>query len=338
MIKMIEDKLELVLITYNRFKDLDNTLKQLLESPFSKCKITILDNCSDDETPRVCNKYKRLFQNMNIVRHLKNIGGNANFLRAVETSRSEYTWIVCDDDNYNFSDCIDVIKAIDSEKFDIVSLGEPGQYEWERGLKTTSKELIEKGSKYYSVLSFVPGFIFRTELFDSSCIFRGYVNIHNIYPHFPFINKSVEENFSIYISKKEIIKSGTENQSSFSVLFWMKSWISSCEMIKDKKIRRKIIYEDITGVSFLKRVIFSISSEKINDNNSKVMIEFLASFINSFRFSKDELFLILIVPLIIMPACFYKPLWVFYRFIQFKILKKGEFNRGSEKKEIDPFR
>lgn len=308
---MIEDKLELVLITYNRYKDLDNTLTQLLESPFSECKITILDNCSDDETPSVCSKYEKLFPNMKIIRHLKNIGGNANILRAVETSRSKYTWIVCDDDNYNFSDCADVIEAIDSEKFDIISLGAPGQYEWERGLKTTSKELIEKGSKYYNVLSFIPGFIFRTELFDSFCILRGYDNIHNIYPHFPFINKSVEENFSICISKKEIIKRGTKNQPSFSVLMWMKSWINSCEMIKDKKIRRKTIYDDITGVSFLKRVIFSIFSEKINDNDSKVMIEFLTIFINSFGFSKDELFLILIVPMIIMPACFYKTLNVF---------------------------
>lgn len=334
---MIEDKLEIVLITYNRYKDLDNTLKQLLESPFSECKITILDNCSDDETPRICTKYEKLFFNMNIVRHLKNIGGNANILRAVETSKSEYTWIVCDDDNYDFSDCGDIIKAIDSENFDIISLGAPGQYNWERGLETTSKELIKKGSRYYHVFTFVPGFIFRTSLFDSFCILEGYANIRNIYPHFPFVNKSVEENFSIYISKKEVIKRGTKNQTGFSELLWMKSWLSSCEMIKDKKIRRKTICEDPGGSFFLTKVIFFIYSEKINDNNSKVMIEFLAAFINSFGFSKDELLLILFVPMILIPSYFYRRLESVYKFIQFKILKKGKVN-GSEKKEVDPLR
>lgn len=334
---MIEDKLELVLITYNRYKDLDNTLKQLLESPFYKCKLTVLDNCSNDETPNVCAKYTKLFPNMNIVRHLKNIGGNANILRAVETSRSKYTWIVCDDDNYDFSDCADVVESINSEKFDIISLGAPGQYNWERGLKTTSQELIERGSKYYHIFTFVPGFIFKTSLFDSLCVSQGYANIRNIYPHFPFINKSAEENFSIYISKKEIIKRGTENQEGFSGLFWMKSWLNSCEMIKDKKIRRKSACEDTSGTSFLKRVITSISSEKVNDNNSEVMIEFLVAFINSFGFSKEELLLILIVPMIIIPSCFYKILRDFYRFIKFKILKKEEIE-GYKNREIDPLR
>lgn len=335
---MIEDKLELVLITYNRYKDLDNTLKQLLESPFSECKITVLDNWSNDETPSVCNKYEKLFPNMKIIRHLKNIGGNANILRAVETSRSTYTWIVCDDDNYNFSDCVDVIETIHSEKFDFISLGAPGQYEWERGLKITSMELIERGSKYYHVFTFVPGFIFRTSLFDSFCILEGYANISNIYPQFPFINKSVEENFSIYISKKKIIKRGTENQADFSGLFWMKSWLNSCGMIKDKKIRNKSMCEDTSGTSFLKRVIISISSEKINDNDSKVMIEFLAAFINSFGFSKEELFLILIAPMIVIPSIFYKTLKGVYKVIQFKILKKGKIDDISKKKEIDPLR
>ena len=45
---MIEEKLEIVLITYNRYKDLENTLKQFLNGPFSECMFTILDNCSND--------------------------------------------------------------------------------------------------------------------------------------------------------------------------------------------------------------------------------------------------------------------------------------------------
>ena len=35
---MIEEKLEIVLITYNRYKDFENTLKQFLNSPFSDVK------------------------------------------------------------------------------------------------------------------------------------------------------------------------------------------------------------------------------------------------------------------------------------------------------------
>ena len=109
---MIEEKLEIVLITYNRYKDLENTLKQFSDGPFSDCKITILDNCSDDKTPEICVKYKNIFPDMTIIRHRKNIGGNANILRAVETSKSIYTWIICDDDSYDFSDCLDIVKQL----------------------------------------------------------------------------------------------------------------------------------------------------------------------------------------------------------------------------------
>ena len=68
---------------------------------------------------------------MMIVRHPKNIGANPNILRAVETSNSIYTWIICDDDFYDFSDCLDIIDAINSEKFDLISPGT--QYEKKMG-------------------------------------------------------------------------------------------------------------------------------------------------------------------------------------------------------------
>ena len=182
---MIEENLEIVLITYNRYKDLENTLKKFSDGPFSLCKITILDNCSDDKTPEICVKYKNIFPNMTIIRHKKNIGGNANILRAAETSTSNYTWVICDDDNYDFSDCQDIINAINSGKYDLISPGSPAEQEWERGLSTSVKKLIEKGSFYFVARSFVPGTIFKTELFDSICVLEGYANIHNFFPYFP---------------------------------------------------------------------------------------------------------------------------------------------------------
>ena len=117
---MIEEKMEIILITYNRSKYLDNTLNQFLNSPFKNCKFTVLDNCSPDNTPDICAKYEKLFPNMHIVRHSTNIGGNANILRAVETSESKYTWILGDDDNYDFSTVDDVIDAVVSDKYDFI--------------------------------------------------------------------------------------------------------------------------------------------------------------------------------------------------------------------------
>lgn len=335
---MIEEKLEIVLITYNRSSDLDNTLKEILESPFSKCKITILDNCSSDETPAVCSKYKKLYSNMKVIRHPKNIGGNANILRAVETSKSTYTWILCDDDHYNFSDCDDVLNAINSNRFDLISIGAPGQFEWEKGLKTSSKELVDCGSKYFHVFTFVPGFIFKTDLFDSLCVHEGYNKINDTYPHFPFINKSFEENFSIFTSKEDIIIRGTHNEPGFSSLTWFKSWLNCCYMIKNKTVRKNTIYESSSVPSFIKRIVYFIVSEKINNNDHKIMLDFLSSFISAFGFSRDLLLLFIIIPLLLIPPFCYKILLRIFLFLNHHVIKKGVYKHSLKMEEDDPFR
>lgn len=335
---MIEEKLEIVLITYNRSKDLDNTLKELLDSPFSSCKITILDNSSDDETPEVCQKFQKLYSQMKVIVHPKNIGANPNILRAVETSKSLYTWIMCDDDHYDFKNCDDVIWAIESGKFDIISIGAPGQYDWEKGLKTTSKELVEKGSKYFIVFSFVPGFIFKTNLFDSMCMVEGYYNVPNMYPHFPFINKSFEENFSIFTSKKNIIIRGTKNAGNLTLIMWFKCWLGSCRMIKDRKVRRKTIYDSSDDAPFLNRIFYSIAMEKMNANYSIVMFDLVYSFILAFGFSREQFLLIIIIPLIIIPSFVYKLSINSFRYIKYNVFKKKPPQQPSMKKEVGPFR
>jgi glycosyltransferase involved in cell wall biosynthesis len=102
---MLEEDLEILLITYDRAKDLEKTLNQVLNSPFKNCKITVIDNCSPDDTPQVCAYFQKLFSNLEIIRHKKNIGSSPNYLRAVELSSSNYTWVLCDDDTFDFSNC-----------------------------------------------------------------------------------------------------------------------------------------------------------------------------------------------------------------------------------------
>lgn len=325
---MIEEKLEIILITYNRAKDLDNTLNDLLKSPFSKCKITILDNCSDDETPEVCATYRKLFPKFLIVRHEKNIGGNANILRAAETSKSTYTWIVCDDDRFDFSDCLDIISKIEDETTDIIIVStDCHQYEWERGLTSTSNELIEAGSRYYDALSFVPSSIFKTELFDSECIINGYNNICNRYPHFEFINKSVEKNFSIYVSKAEIIKINKSNQASFSTLIWYTSWLNSCSTIKNRKIRKKVLHQSAQKDPFITMILWNIVHEKITRNNHRSYIEFLYAYMLSFGLSRELLLIFLMIPALIVPSFFYTQIRRTYLIIRYG---KKEFNKRNQ--------
>lgn len=239
---MIDSKLEILIITYNRAPYLERTLAQLLESPFARCRITILDNCSGDDTPEVGAKYRPLFHDLRIVRHKRNIGACPNYLRAVELSEAPYTWILCDDDTFDFADCADVLEAIQLGRVDLIHVGPSGVSGWRRGAITTSTNLTRKGSNYFYLLSFLPNLIFKTALFDSACIAQGYRAVTDMFPHFAFLDKSVRAGFSVYVSQRNLVHRGEEN-NYLSRLSWLTSWVNNCRTIEDRALRRAAVYE-----------------------------------------------------------------------------------------------
>jgi len=325
----MEKKLEIVLITYNRSEYLENTLSQVIKSPFAKCKITILDNCSTDNTSEVCKKYQKLFHNMKIIRHKHNIGGNANILRAAETSNSLYTWILADDDILDFSDCSDFIDAIDSEKYDVILNTFKGA-ELSNG-KTFLELLKEFNSKnnnsyleisakrlfnlikheYFLFMGFIPSFIFKTELWDSECLMNGYDNIRTLFPHFSFINKSYEEDFSLYITKNDIVTMGRNTEfeiKTYSFLDWTNGWLDASMIIKNPKTR-KIVACNYHNTTLIPMIIFSvIRSKAFNEENFKNKIISLASSvikIKGFLYGFFIIILLILLSLIPRQLCKY---------------------------------
>src|SRR4051812_15580028 len=95
--------LEIFIFTYNRAESLKRTLLQLAAEPVRSCRITVLDNHSTDATPEVCTGARNFLPNLRHIRHSKNIGGLANYLRAIEVAEAKYTWVICDDDSFDFT-------------------------------------------------------------------------------------------------------------------------------------------------------------------------------------------------------------------------------------------
>lgn len=266
---MIEEKLELILVTYNRAPYLENTLKQFLNSPFRNCKLTVIDNCSPDNTQQVCAKYSKLFPNMIVIRNNLNIGGNANITKGFITSTSEYTWLLADDDDYDFTDCDDVIEAIISEKYDFIHVCSPylpsnkkvGQekdlteiieeYNSDREIYALDLVNLIKGT-YFMDLGFIASYIFKTSLVTSDDIIKAYDNVPFFFPQFALISKSVNENFFIYRAKKDLILQGEnpENDPNHTYTYtkFFEGWLHSGLMINDKNIR-KIFYKNLDNHS-----------------------------------------------------------------------------------------
>lgn len=255
---MLADKLEILIFTYNRGPSLERALTGFEVDPVRNCRITILDNHSTDSTPEVCARAAQRLPNLVHVRHPKNIGGLANYLRAVELARAEYSWIICDDDTYDFSKASDLFDEILSGKSDVISAGVQGH-----NLTPAARGNLYDfalGEPFFFCHSFVPSMIFRTSLFDPDTIRAGYDNIDTMFPHFPFMIKLAETNRSIYVSREKIITKS--NNVGYSTFRFMSGWLKSSRRISNPQLRAKVIAEVFGGSTFLKTAIFSLLMER----------------------------------------------------------------------------
>jgi len=238
----VEDLVEVLCISYNRADDLDCTLTQLRESPFAACRITVLDNASSDDTPKVCAAHEARLPHLRTVRHRRNVGVSANYLRAVELATAPYTWIICDDDTYDFTRFGDVLEALVSESYDLISLGAASDHRWAAGVAGTTVELRETEPGFHFVHSFVPSLIFRTELFETSEIIAGYMAAHTLFPHFPFLTACATTPRSIYVAREQVLFRN-EGQNTLTGLRFFTLWLGACATIEDPRLRHQVVYE-----------------------------------------------------------------------------------------------
>ncbi len=230
--------LELFIITYNRSTHLDSTLYQLVGCPFSEFSITILDNCSTDNTEDVYLAYKDKFPKLNYIKNKINIGADANVLRAAEYSNSTYTWILCDDDDYDFTYCEDIFEVLNNKEVDAVMVGWWDKVNWPKeGLLDTPKKLIEKDFAYFGVPSFVAGSIFKTKLFQEQ-IRISYTNIVNLFPAMTYYIKLYEEDKLVYVCKNKIVNATAKAEYQYTYLRVMDATINTFYLINSPRIRR----------------------------------------------------------------------------------------------------
>ena len=100
---MAEYKLTIAIPTYNRPKQLGNTLSVILPQVLSHddVQLIILDNCSPvpaEDVLQAVAKNKQLPRRIKVIRHIENIGGNGNILRCFEVAEGDWLWCLGDDD------------------------------------------------------------------------------------------------------------------------------------------------------------------------------------------------------------------------------------------------
>jgi len=237
----MKNNLEIIIITYNRSKYLEKTLLQIKDSPISNYKITILNNCSTDNTLEICDKYKKYFKNFNIITNNKNIGGNANIARAFELATLDYVWVMCDDDNYDFSNWNKIEKEIDNNA-DVIFL--------------TKFEDSEANRLYHSSGTYMC--LYKTSNITSEALDLILNNIPNMFPHTALYIDILNKGGKIIHPQVTIVTAGQDNwggetylrglkENDVSVykknMFWFIGYINTISLIKNKKTRNMIIDE-----------------------------------------------------------------------------------------------
>lgn len=93
--------LTIAIPTYNRPEKLARTILALIPQINDQVKILILDNCSEIIISEYLKQFisQETFSNISVVRHITNIGPDANFSRCFELCDTPYIWTLGDDDN-----------------------------------------------------------------------------------------------------------------------------------------------------------------------------------------------------------------------------------------------
>lgn len=88
--------LEVFILTYNRAKYLRESIASVLASTFTDFTLTVVDNCSTDDTEEVVKSFDD--PRLKYVKHEENIGGINNINSAIKMSTGDYIVLFHDDD------------------------------------------------------------------------------------------------------------------------------------------------------------------------------------------------------------------------------------------------
>lgn len=257
----LADKLEIVIVSHDRASALDDLLLQLYSSPFRAVKISILDNCSTDDTPEICHKYSGLFPLLTVDRYGKHIGEAAAYFHAVEYVSAEYAWILSAGHSLNLASVGDVLLAIDSARYDVIYAGSPAELRWGGDSSCSCAQLVAANARLHAAFSTWQTLIFRTSLFEEEYIVRGYRLIDCGFPIFPFINSLLARDAAIYVAGQQIVAPGNADAHPVG-LRWYAGWVTCCQNIREKSLRELAVADATAGQGFAKTVLSWLMADR----------------------------------------------------------------------------
>ena len=189
--------LEIAVITFNRKPFLQKTLDKLLatDSPIKTCQINIYNNHSSDGTKELLNQYAEKYKNLHPIGNRRNVGLSANICKAMENASNKYLWILCDNDEIDWSHWPSVLKGL-QEGHDIVLASR---------FYIADAKTANTGLKI-AQLTFLPSGIYKMEHLTDAVMSWMYNDTFTVLPHIVLACDIINHNGSIYIPDGSIVK------------------------------------------------------------------------------------------------------------------------------------
>lgn len=256
----VKDKLQIILITYNRAKHVQKTFEQFFceGSPVRDCDFIVQDNNSTDNTHEIVADWQKKYPNIKYSKNKYNLGISGNIARAMEVADKDYAWIIGDDDKFDWSNWQEVENAINNNE-KVICVARyviPDKYKQE-----ISYQLFQ--------LTFITGGIYSTQLFNDTTIKNAFDNIYTLFPHLAPIVSHINAGKKIYVVDKAISDNGMDIKNTdcsyirgaknlddvytrTKTMSWIVGYCNILSNLKDENLKHEAIkvaipYKDIYG-------------------------------------------------------------------------------------------
>ncbi len=233
--------LHVFLLTYNREKSFRRTLEAIAASPLKEHRLTVMDNCSTDGTAGVCEEFRTKLPGMEVQRHARNIGFGANFLRSIELSQGEYTWILCDDDTLYPERVEPLLELLEHVEPQACFVGGPRQDGWPAGTGVSPMEIQKKFRTFLTGQSFAPAVVFKSSLITSAELVDGYFGIRTNFPQLVIGRKLLVNDIPCAVLRPPVLQREDPAEKGTDHLDTVDGWSAFCRSLPPE-LRKDAFY------------------------------------------------------------------------------------------------
>lgn len=210
----MDQKIEIVIPTYDRIKNLNITLNQIYDSNISdKLYVTVIDNCSPFDIKSKITSKAINNENFRLLINNTNVGLTGNLLKSLEQNRAEWIWLLSDDDDIDFKVLEDLLPTLEGD-----------YYNFSSEMFSRKKEILGQGLKCfienldsYSNCLYMSTNFFRTNVFLNS-LDLGYLNAGTIAPQIAFLISGLNKDLEFCLSNKILIRDRINSVPSWSIV------------------------------------------------------------------------------------------------------------------------